>query len=123
MPLPAVHAWQRRGAPLAGAHTCMKRVCDEAASGIDCGCRHRSTYPPLVPHTLGVDSRALRWIGPPAGPAIVLLDQTRLPAEGTYLTCRDIPALTDAIRRLVVRGAPLLGVAGAYGVALAAFRG
>ena len=33
------------------------------------------------------------------------------------------PALVDAIRRLVVRGAPLLGVAGAFGVALAAHRG
>jgi len=39
------------------------------------------------------------------------------------VTCRDVPELVDAIRRLVVRGAPLLGVAGAYGVALAAARG
>src|SRR5262249_18467118 len=56
-------------------------------------------------------------------PAVVLLDQTRLPAQEAYLTCRDIPALDDAIRRLVVRGAPLLGLAGAFGVALAAYRG
>ncbi len=54
---------------------------------------------------------------------MVLLDQTRLPAQEAYLTCRDIPALDDAIRRLVVRGAPLLGLAGAFGVALAAYRG
>ena len=61
---------------------------------------------------------------PPAGgPAVVLLDQTRLPAEEAYLTCRDVRTLEDAIRRLVVRGAPLLGLAGAYGVALAAYRG
>jgi methylthioribose-1-phosphate isomerase len=66
---------------------------------------------------------ALRWLGPPDGPAIVLLDQTRLPAEETYLTCADVPELVDAIRRLVVRGAPLLGVAGAFGVGLAASRG
>ena len=39
------------------------------------------------------------------------------------MTCTDIPALIDAIRRLAVRGAPLLGIAGAYGVALAAARG
>jgi len=65
----------------------------------------------------------LRWLDPPDGPAIVLLDQTRLPAEETYLTCADVPQLVDAIRRLVVRGAPLLGVAGAYGVGLAAMRG
>jgi len=67
--------------------------------------------------------RALRWVDPPDGPAIVLLDQTRLPAEEAYLTCAEVPQLVDAISRLVVRGAPLLGVAGAYGVALAAFRG
>jgi methylthioribose-1-phosphate isomerase len=65
----------------------------------------------------------LRWLDAPGGPAIVLLDQTRLPAEETYLTCADVPQLIDAIRRLVVRGAPLLGVAGAYGVGLAAMRG
>ncbi len=39
------------------------------------------------------------------------------------MTCTDVPALVDAIQRLVVRGAPLLGIAGAYGVALAAARG
>jgi methylthioribose-1-phosphate isomerase len=67
--------------------------------------------------------RPLRWADPPEGPAVVLLDQTRLPADEVELTCRDVPALVDAIRRLAVRGAPLLGVAGAYGVALAAARG
>ncbi len=76
-----------------------------------------------MPHTLAVDTRALRWLDPPAGPAVVLLDQTRLPAEEAYLTCRDVATLDHAIRRLVVRGAPLLGLAGAYGVALAAYRG
>jgi methylthioribose-1-phosphate isomerase len=66
---------------------------------------------------------ALRWLEPPAGPAVRLLDQTRLPAEEVFLTCTDVPQLVNAISRLVVRGAPLLGVAGAYGVALAAYRG
>jgi methylthioribose-1-phosphate isomerase len=70
-----------------------------------------------------VDVPALRWVGPPAGPAIALLDQTRLPADEAIVTCTDVPELVMAIRRLVVRGAPLLGVAGAYGVALAACRG
>ena len=70
-----------------------------------------------------MNTRALRWLDPPDGPAVVLLDQTRLPAEEAYLTCRDVATLNDAIRRLVVRGAPLLGLAGAYGVALAAYRG
>src|SRR5208282_3020779 len=74
-------------------------------------------------HTLAVDTPALRWLDPPEGPAIALLDQTRLPGAEAIVTCADVPALVDAIRRLVVRGAPMLGVAGAFGVALAAYRG
>jgi methylthioribose-1-phosphate isomerase len=66
---------------------------------------------------------ALRWLDPPDGPAIELLDQTKLPAVETIVTCTNVASLVDAIRRLVVRGAPLLGIAGAYGVALAAARG
>jgi methylthioribose-1-phosphate isomerase len=66
---------------------------------------------------------ALRWLDTQEGPVIELLDQTRLPAVESVLTCTDVPQLVDAIRRLAVRGAPLLGVAGAYGVALAAARG
>jgi methylthioribose-1-phosphate isomerase len=66
---------------------------------------------------------ALRWEEPPEGPVLVLLDQTRLPAEEVELVCTDASALVEAIRSLAVRGAPLLGIAGAYGVALAAVRG
>ncbi|WP_330239025.1 S-methyl-5-thioribose-1-phosphate isomerase [Streptomyces sp. NBC_00525] len=65
----------------------------------------------------------LRWDEPPEGPVLVLLDQRRLPVEETELVCADVPALVEAIRTLAVRGAPLLGIAGAYGVALAAARG
>lgn len=43
--------------------------------------------------------------------------------EEVELVCTDAPALVEAIRSLAVRGAPLLGIAGAYGVALAAARG
>ncbi|MGW9121658.1 S-methyl-5-thioribose-1-phosphate isomerase [Streptomyces sp. NPDC055663] len=71
--------------------------------------------PPALP--------VLRWAEPPEGPALVLLDQTRLPTEEAELVCTDVPALVRAIRTLAVRGAPLLGIAGAYGVALAAARG
>ena len=70
-----------------------------------------------------MDTPALRWLDPPEGPAVALLDQTRLPAVEAIVTCADVPCLVDAIRRLVVRGAPMLGVAGAFGVALAAHRG
>ncbi|MFJ6743359.1 S-methyl-5-thioribose-1-phosphate isomerase [Streptomyces sp. NPDC091279] len=76
----------------------------------------------------GEDSRptevpVIRWEEPPEGPVLVLLDQTRLPAQEIELVCTDAPALVAAIRSLAVRGAPLLGIAGAYGVALAAARG
>jgi methylthioribose-1-phosphate isomerase len=98
------------------AATCANTSCGEAgAAGFAFG---RGAT-----HTRGVDLPALRWIGPPASPAIELLDQTRLPAAETFVTCTDVPELVAAIRHLVIRGAPLLGVAGAYGVALAACRG
>ncbi|MFF8843271.1 S-methyl-5-thioribose-1-phosphate isomerase [Streptomyces sp. NPDC015127] len=73
------------------------------------------TAPPKLP--------VLRWDEPPEGPVLVLLDQTRLPVEEVELVCTDVPALVRAIQTLAVRGAPLLGIAGAYGVALAAARG
>ncbi|WP_433889738.1 S-methyl-5-thioribose-1-phosphate isomerase [Streptomyces sp. CA-111067] len=66
---------------------------------------------------------ALRWEEPPEGPVLVLLDQTRLPQEEVEIVCTDVQALVQAIRSLSLRGAPLLGIAGAYGVALAAARG
>ncbi len=73
--------------------------------------------------TARVSISVFRWVDPPAGPAIELLDQTRLPQVESVLRCADVPSLIDAIRRLAVRGAPLLGIAGAFGVALAAARG
>lgn len=48
-----------------------------------------------------------------------LLDQRRLPAEETWVACRAPDEVASAIRQMVVRGAPLIGVAGAYGVVLA----
>jgi len=53
---------------------------------------------------------------------IRLLDQSRLPAEETYLEIDDCPSLAEAIQGLRIRGAPALGVAAAYGLALAANR-
>lgn len=49
-----------------------------------------------------------------------LLDQTRLPLEQVVVACRDADAVCDALRRLVVRGAPAIGVAAAYGLVVAA---
>ncbi len=52
--------------------------------------------------------------------SLLLLDQTRLPSEEVYLRITSVSELVAAIQSLAVRGAPLLGVAGAYGCVLAA---
>jgi methylthioribose-1-phosphate isomerase len=57
------------------------------------------------------------------GPRVVLLDQRRLPLEEVDLVCETAADVADAIRTLAVRGAPAIGVAAAYGMALTALRG
>jgi methylthioribose-1-phosphate isomerase len=52
------------------------------------------------------------------GSAVRLLDQTRLPTETVYVDITDEKQMWDAIKRLVVRGAPAIGVAAAFGVFL-----
>ena len=56
------------------------------------------------------------------GDALHLLDQRALPAEVRYEVCRTADATARAIKTLVVRGAPAIGVAAAFGMALAAKR-
>ena len=56
------------------------------------------------------------------GDALHLLDQRALPGEVRYLACRTADETAQAIRSLVVRGAPAIGVAAAFGIALAAKR-
>ncbi|MEE8400756.1 MAG: S-methyl-5-thioribose-1-phosphate isomerase [Candidatus Hydrothermarchaeaceae archaeon] len=53
---------------------------------------------------------------------IILLDQTLLPLETKYIECEDIECLAEAIENLRIRGAPALGVAGAFGMALSAIK-
>jgi methylthioribose-1-phosphate isomerase len=55
--------------------------------------------------------------------AVVLLDQRRLPAVEEEVRCATAADVADAIRTMVVRGAPAIGVAAAYGFALAAAHG
>jgi methylthioribose-1-phosphate isomerase len=57
------------------------------------------------------------------GPRVVLLDQRRLPDEEVELECRSAAEVATAIREMAIRGAPAIGVAAAYGLALAAERG
>ena len=49
---------------------------------------------------------------------VVMIDQRRLPVEERYVTCRTYEEVADAIRTMVIRGAPAIGVAAAMGVAL-----
>jgi methylthioribose-1-phosphate isomerase len=56
-------------------------------------------------------------------PRVVLLDQRKLPDEEVELACGSAAEVADAIRAMVVRGAPAIGVAAAYGLALAALCG
>ena len=50
--------------------------------------------------------------------AVVIVDQTRLPGELRYVRIETVEAMGDAIKRLMVRGAPAIGIAGAFGVYL-----
>lgn len=60
--------------------------------------------------------RAIQWVKG----GLQLLDQRRLPGEETYLLPADVTAVADAIRDMVVRGAPAIGITAAYGAVLAA---
>ncbi|HKP50183.1 MAG TPA: hypothetical protein VJU17_09235, partial [Gemmatimonadales bacterium] len=57
-----------------------------------------------------------------ANRTIRILDQTLLPEEERYLELRTLEELAEAIRSLRVRGAPLIGIAAAMGVVMAAGR-
>ena len=47
-----------------------------------------------------------------------IIDQTKLPNKLEYINCRQVKTMWEAIKRLSVRGAPAIGVAGAFGVLL-----
>ncbi len=52
--------------------------------------------------------------------SVVLVDQTKLPSKLVYVKCKDYSEVAEAIKKLVVRGAPAIGVTAAFGLALAA---
>jgi methylthioribose-1-phosphate isomerase len=52
--------------------------------------------------------------------AVILLDQRKLPVSEDYLVLRDAPSVIEAIKTMVVRGAPAIGVAAAYGFVVGA---
>jgi methylthioribose-1-phosphate isomerase len=58
--------------------------------------------------------KTLEW----TNDGVVFIDQTKLPTEEVYVTCRTYQEVADAIVTMIVRGAPAIGVAAAMGVAL-----
>ena len=56
----------------------------------------------------------IQWT--PAG--VVMIDQTKLPRETVFVTCRNYTEVAEAIRSMIIRGAPAIGVAAAMGVAI-----
>jgi methylthioribose-1-phosphate isomerase len=61
----------------------------------------------------------LRW----DGATLFLLDQRLLPSQEVWLEYRDASSVAEAIRTMVVRGAPAIGITAAFGMAMAAARG
>ena len=60
----------------------------------------------------------IRW----TADGVVMIDQTRLPREECYVTCKTYEEVAEAIRSMVIRGAPAIGVAAAMGIALGVVR-
>src|SRR6185436_7795728 len=50
--------------------------------------------------------------------AVVMIDQRKLPVQEVYVRCKTAPEVARAIRTMVIRGAPAIGVAAALGIAL-----
>ncbi|NYT04746.1 MAG: S-methyl-5-thioribose-1-phosphate isomerase, partial [Methanomicrobiales archaeon] len=67
-----------------------------------------------------MDTATICWDAETA--SIRYIDQTELPARFIVSSCSSVARLAEAIVRLEIRGAPALGAAGGYGVALAACR-
>jgi methylthioribose-1-phosphate isomerase len=52
------------------------------------------------------------------GDVVVMIDQRKLPAQEVYVRCRTAPEVARAIKTMVIRGAPAIGVAAAWGIAI-----
>ena len=65
-----------------------------------------------------MELRTVEW----KNDSVVMIDQTKLPNELVFVKYTDYNDVADAIRTLVVRGAPAIGVSGAFGMALAALQ-
>src|SRR5512137_258860 len=54
------------------------------------------------------------------GRSIIMIDQRKLPGQETYVRCRTYIQVAQAIEKMVIRGAPAIGIAAAYGLVLGA---
>jgi methylthioribose-1-phosphate isomerase len=61
--------------------------------------------------------KSIEWVGGVDG-YVRMIDQTRLPSELTFIECRDVATMWEAIKQLRVRGAPVIGIAAAMGAVL-----
>ena len=68
--------------------------------------------------SIKADYQPIAWLGD----RVRILDQTRLPREEVYLELDDYRDVAAAIKELKIRGAPAIGIAGAYAVALGALK-
>ena len=68
--------------------------------------------------SLSNEINTVRWQGDSSG-HLEILDQTKLPTQIKKIVCKDVPAVVESIKKLRVRGAPAIGIAGAYGMVLA----
>jgi methylthioribose-1-phosphate isomerase len=64
----------------------------------------------------------IEWVSRGDGPRVVMIDQTKLPRETAYVECADYREVASAIKTMVIRGAPAIGVAAAMGVAIGALK-
>jgi methylthioribose-1-phosphate isomerase len=65
----------------------------------------------------------IEWISEGVHGYVLMIDQRRLPREQVFVTCRTYKDVAEAIRSMVIRGAPAIGVAAAMGVALGVQQG
>ena len=68
----------------------------------------------MTPPLVGSKFKTIEW----TDDGVRMIDQTKLPRSEVYVTCRTYQEVAEAIRSMVIRGAPAIGVAAAMGVAL-----
>jgi len=94
--------------PHAPAHSFKRLLGEHSGKHLNlCKSRYRSRLRFALVNTLEWTDDGVRFV-----------DQTKLPTEEVYVTCKTYEEVADAIRTMIVRGAPAIGVAAAMGIAL-----